>query len=67
MSETPSFSHLPLAVTMGDPAGIGPEIVARMFLRRPAQRRWIVVGDPLVMRNALAFARRWGLRFPCRP
>ncbi|KXV16430.1 4-hydroxythreonine-4-phosphate dehydrogenase [Acetobacter malorum] len=54
MSETPSFSHQPLAVTMGDPAGIGPEIVARMFLRRPAQRRWIVVGDPLVMRHALA-------------
>ncbi|EHH67165.1 4-hydroxythreonine-4-phosphate dehydrogenase PdxA [Gluconobacter morbifer] len=45
---------LPLAVTMGDPAGIGPEIVVRMFLRRPAQRRWIVVGDPLVMRHVLA-------------
>ncbi|MBS4076645.1 4-hydroxythreonine-4-phosphate dehydrogenase PdxA [Ameyamaea chiangmaiensis] len=54
MSETPSFNHQPLAVTMGDPAGIGPEIVGRMFLRRPAQRRWIVVGDPLVMRDALA-------------
>ncbi|WP_456307172.1 hypothetical protein [Novacetimonas pomaceti] len=25
-----------------------------MFLRRPAQRRWIVVGDPLVMHHALA-------------
>ncbi|GAA4477202.1 4-hydroxythreonine-4-phosphate dehydrogenase PdxA [Gluconacetobacter asukensis] len=52
---TPSFCHTrPLAVTMGDPAGIGPEIVARMFLRRPVQRHWIVVGDPLVMRHALA-------------
>lgn len=54
MNETNSSNRLPLAVTMGDPAGIGPEIVARMFLRRPAQRRWIVVGDPLVMRHALA-------------
>ncbi|ACI52041.1 4-hydroxythreonine-4-phosphate dehydrogenase [Gluconacetobacter diazotrophicus PA1 5] len=51
----PSSCHTrPLAVTMGDPAGIGPEIAARMFLRRPAQRCWIVVGDPLVMRHALA-------------
>ncbi|MFT8775750.1 MAG: 4-hydroxythreonine-4-phosphate dehydrogenase PdxA [Gluconacetobacter liquefaciens] len=54
MIEKPSPVSRPLAVTMGDPAGIGPEIVARMFLRRPAQRRWIVVGDPLVMRQALA-------------
>ncbi|WP_348770008.1 4-hydroxythreonine-4-phosphate dehydrogenase PdxA [Gluconobacter cerinus] len=38
---------------MGDPAGIGPEIVARMFLQRPLQRHWIVVGDPLVMHQAL--------------
>ncbi|MBB2168349.1 4-hydroxythreonine-4-phosphate dehydrogenase PdxA [Gluconacetobacter aggeris] len=51
----PSSCHTrPLAVTMGDPAGIGPEIVARMFLRRPVQRHWMVVGDPLVMRHALA-------------
>ncbi|GBQ29843.1 4-hydroxythreonine-4-phosphate dehydrogenase PdxA [Gluconacetobacter azotocaptans] len=54
MSEASSCHTLPLAVTMGDPAGIGPEIVARMFLRRPAQRRWIVVGDALVMGHALA-------------
>ncbi len=44
----------PLAVTMGDPSGIGPEIVAKMFLRRPVQRHWIVVGDPLVMKHAMA-------------
>lgn len=42
----------PLAVTMGDPSGIGPEIVAKMFLRRPERRHWIVVGDPLVMKQA---------------
>lgn len=44
----------PLAVTMGDPSGIGPEIVAKMFLRRPRQRHWIAVGDPLVMRHAFS-------------
>ncbi|MBB2178950.1 4-hydroxythreonine-4-phosphate dehydrogenase PdxA [Gluconacetobacter tumulicola] len=54
MTAPSSCNTRPLAVTMGDPAGIGPEIVARMFLRRPVQRNWIVVGDPLVMRHALA-------------
>ncbi|MFW7268166.1 hypothetical protein ACMAUO_09340 [Gluconacetobacter sp. Hr-1-5] len=54
MSKSASLDIRPLAATMGDPAGIGPEIVARMFLRRPAQRRWIAVGDPMVMGHALA-------------
>lgn len=53
MMEKTFCPALPLAVTMGDPAGIGPEIIVRMFLRRPTQRRWIVVGDPLVMHRAL--------------
>lgn len=44
---------LPLAVTMGDPSGIGPEIIAKMHLRRPDHRHWLVVGDPLVMQHAL--------------
>ncbi len=43
-----------LAVTMGDPSGIGPEIIAKMFLRRPDKRRWLVLGDPLVMAGAAA-------------
>lgn len=47
-------SSAPLAVTMGDPSGIGPEIVAKMYVRRPSRRHWIVVGDPLVMEHALA-------------
>ena len=50
-------SRPPLAVTMGDPSGIGPEIVVRLFLQRPDKRRWIVVGDPLVMAEAV---RRFG-------
>ncbi|MCA0273517.1 MAG: 4-hydroxythreonine-4-phosphate dehydrogenase PdxA [Proteobacteria bacterium] len=48
------MTELPLAVTMGDPSGIGPEIIAKMHLRRPDKRSWIVVGDPLVMEHAAA-------------
>ncbi|NGM36925.1 4-hydroxythreonine-4-phosphate dehydrogenase PdxA [Methylobacterium sp. DB0501] len=48
---------------MGDPSGIGPEIVVRLFLRRPDSRRWIVVGDPLVMADAVRrLDARMGLR-----
>ena len=52
----------PIAITMGDPSGIGPEIVAKFFTRRLAEkappgegqaRPAIVIGDPLVMRHAL--------------
>ena len=43
----------PFAITMGDPSGIGPEIVAKL-LRRRADPACVVVGDPLVMRHAFA-------------
>ncbi|BEG73314.1 D-threonate 4-phosphate dehydrogenase [Achromobacter xylosoxidans] len=45
---------LPLAVTMGDPAGIGPEIVARTLLRARYAQCCVVVGDAGVMARALA-------------
>lgn len=57
---------LPIAITMGDPSGIGPEIVAKLFVRRVAEgtlqgesraRPAIMIGDPLVMRHALALLR----------
>ena len=41
----------PLAVTMGDPAGIGPEIVAAAFARGAAPQ-CVVLGDPAVMERA---------------
>ncbi len=41
---------LPPAITMGDPAGIGPEIVVKALVARP--RRHLVVGDPGVLRRA---------------
>ncbi|MCT8173652.1 4-hydroxythreonine-4-phosphate dehydrogenase PdxA [Variovorax sp. CY25R-8] len=37
---------------MGDPSGIGPEIVARTLLNAEWARRCVLVGDPRVMRQA---------------
>eukprot|EP01032_Pedospumella_encystans_P032566 gene32566-36771_t len=45
------------ALTMGDPSGIGPEIVARTLLNAEWARRCVLVGDPRVMRQALLAAR----------
>jgi len=42
----------PIAITMGDPAGIGPEIIGKLFregLPAPA----LVVGDEAILRRAL--------------
>lgn len=48
-------AQAPLLITMGDPAGIGPEIVARAWLEQPeALQGAVVVGDAAVMRRALA-------------
>lgn len=44
----------PLALTMGDPAGIGPEIIARAMLEKPELRANLVIGDPAVMSRAIA-------------
>ena len=48
-----SASALPMAVTMGDPSGIGPEIVAKTLLQPDYARRCVVVGDAAVMARAL--------------
>ncbi|MES2187690.1 MAG: 4-hydroxythreonine-4-phosphate dehydrogenase PdxA [Pseudomonadota bacterium] len=45
----------PIAVTAGDPAGIGPEIIARLFRDAPADMRGcFAVGDVAVLRRAAA-------------
>lgn len=50
-----------IAVTSGDPGGIGPEIVARLFGRyRPTGSVALVIGAPSVF-------ERWGRRFRFRP
>jgi 4-hydroxythreonine-4-phosphate dehydrogenase len=53
----------PLAITMGDPAGIGPEIVAMAFRAAPELTgRAFVVGDLACMRRAARWAA--GARLP---
>ena len=50
MSSAPS---LPVALTLGDVCGIGPEIIARFF-REPASAGCVVVGDVPALRRAAA-------------
>ena len=46
-------SAQPIAITLGDAAGIGPEIIAKAFREAPeATRGCFVVGDGAVMRRA---------------
>ena len=53
MSPSPDTYGLPIAVTMGDPAGIGPEIVVKAFRDAPALTRGcFVVGDVATLRAA---------------
>lgn len=44
-----------LAITMGDPAGIGPEIVVKALSNKDVYKkcRPLVTGDPLVINNAI--------------
>ena len=43
----------PLAITMGDPAGIGPEIIAKAFRDSPAELAGcVMVGDVATLRRA---------------
>lgn len=43
----------PLAITMGDPAGIGPEIIAKAYRDAPAELAGcVVVGDVATLRRA---------------
>jgi len=59
---TPSAStarHLrPVVLTMGDPAGIGPEIIAKALRQRPELlSRVVVAGDVLTLHRALQLTR----------
>lgn len=50
----PVAMPLPLAMTMGDPCGIGPEIIVKAFAQDPqALQGTFVVGDVGVMRRAV--------------
>lgn len=51
------MNTLPLALTMGDALGIGPEILVRAF-RDHAVRDAFVIGEPAVLRRAARVLRR---------
>lgn len=56
MTATTSLSpdRQALAITMGDPCGIGPEIIVKAFAQDPqATRGAFVVGDVGVLRRAV--------------
>jgi 4-hydroxythreonine-4-phosphate dehydrogenase len=55
----PSDSKPLLAITMGDPAGIGPEITVKALQNADVFKecRPLVVGDAMVLRNALGFMK----------
>ncbi len=60
MATTPDTATLPLLVTLGDAAGIGPEIIARAAAAGELDDA-VVVGDAGVLRRALAAC---GLQMP---
>lgn len=46
-------TKLPIAITMGDPSGIGPEIVVKTLSNTAQNLPCVVVGDALVMKDAI--------------
>jgi len=57
--------QMPIAITMGDAAGIGPEIIAKTFLQSPhATRGCFVAGDVQTMRRALALVKPGSVPVP---
>jgi 4-hydroxythreonine-4-phosphate dehydrogenase len=56
---------LPIAITMGDPAGIGPEIIAKAFLQAPdVTQGCFVAGDVGSLRHAAQSVSAGGVPFP---
>jgi 4-phospho-D-threonate 3-dehydrogenase / 4-phospho-D-erythronate 3-dehydrogenase len=52
-------AKIPIAITMGDAAGIGPEIIVKALEQKSLRRQTIpiVIGDAQVMKQALAIAK----------
>lgn len=54
-----SIHHKPLALSMGDPAGIGPEIIIKAWLDDPeTMRHCCVAGDWAVMQRAISICQQ---------
>ena len=65
MTETLIPQDLPIAITMGDAAGIGPEIIARAFQEAPQDcKACFVVGDVATLRRAATLVAGPGLCWP---
>lgn len=47
------IEHLPIAITMGDPCGIGPEIVAKLYADAAAFPPTLVLGDAGLIQRAI--------------
>ena len=61
-SKSSSMASQILALTMGDPAGIGPEIIVRALLSEPElMGQCVVVGDAGTLRRAAAIFRSSGV------
>jgi 4-hydroxythreonine-4-phosphate dehydrogenase len=55
------MTQLPLAITLGDAAGIGPEIIVKAFRDAPAELAGcFIVGDSATLRRAAQWVRRAG-------
>ncbi|MCI0551949.1 MAG: 4-hydroxythreonine-4-phosphate dehydrogenase PdxA [Anaerolineae bacterium] len=48
-----SLEHLPIAITMGDACGIGPEIIAKLYADATALPPTLVLGDRGLMERAV--------------
>lgn len=56
---------LPIAITQGDAAGIGPEIIVKAFRDAPGQTQaCFVVGDPATLRRAVRVVAGDGIALP---
>lgn len=49
----PDWDELPLAITMGDPCGIGPEIIAKLYAAQAALPPTLVIGDEGLIQRAV--------------
>jgi 4-hydroxythreonine-4-phosphate dehydrogenase len=49
----PDLEHLPIAITMGDACGIGPEIIAKLYADDAALPPALVVGDEGILQRAI--------------
>jgi len=62
---TESTRSLPIAITLGDPAGIGPETIVKAFRDAPdLTRGCFVVGDVATLRRAAAVVAGPGVALP---